>query len=259
MVHLIHISDVHVGDAPQHLLDDALQAIAALRPDCVVATGDLTQSGRRHEFAALQAFLNGIAAPIVGCPGNHDSPVYNPLIRAVAPFSRFERLGLASLWRAPCQTVAVCAFNSARAVQLKPDWSQGSLRQNLEPALTELKAQPAHWRVLACHHPPLTPPGARVASRPAGASQALRRLAGEEQLLLLAGHLHGSFRFQLGPGAECLVAPSLASRRGRGQEPGFTSIRLGTSGPATVETWSHDGQRFALATPAGAPTALVHA
>lgn len=50
---LVHISDLHFGDADQARLNAALVAINAVAPDCVVMTGDLTQSGRQSEFDIL--------------------------------------------------------------------------------------------------------------------------------------------------------------------------------------------------------------
>jgi 3',5'-cyclic AMP phosphodiesterase CpdA len=252
MVRIIHISDVHIGDACERLLDDAARAINGLAPDCVIATGDLTQAGRRREFAGLARWLARIEAPLVACPGNHDAPVWHPLARLTDPFGRFARLGLAQSWASGCGEVRVEAFNTARAVQARADWSQGSYHGGLEAALARLGPDSdGILRILACHHPPFTPPGAGVESRPRGGRSALARLAGQSGLLLLGGHVHGAHRLALGRGAELVTAPSLSSSRQRGARPGFNVLEVALGQVRSVAVWQHHGSGYQ-------PSAVLH-
>lgn len=256
MIRLMHISDLHVGDAPECVLAAAITAAHRLRPDCIVATGDLTEAGRRREYRRLAAFLAGLPAPVVACPGNHDVPVFDLPARLAAPFARFRRLGLAEGWASDCGSVQVQAFNTARAVQLRLDWSQGVYGRGFDRALARLgpplathggrAGSASRWRILACHHPPCTPPGARVSSTPRRAGPVAARLAAEPNLLLLCGHVHGHWEMPLGShGARLLTAPSLGSRRQRGGVPGFLEIGLGAPDlPPRVAGWHFDGSVF---------------
>lgn len=126
MVKIAHISDLHCGEASPSRLDRARDAINSQGCDVVVATRDITHSGRRREYAVARRFFAALNAPVVGCPGNHDAPVFDPVVRLFSPFSRFEGLGLASRWDSKCGLVSIRSFNSARAVQLRWDWSQGA-------------------------------------------------------------------------------------------------------------------------------------
>lgn len=239
---LAHLSDIHFGDACPRRLGAALQAIAALQPDCVIVTGDITQAGRRHEFAEAARFFAHIDAPIVACPGNHDTPLWNMAERAFWPFRRFHRLGLRTGWRAADGRVAVAAFNTARGMQWRLDWSQGSYRGRLDDVERWLDG--AAHRFVACHHPPETPPGAPVRSRPHGIERAWLQRPALARSTLLCGHLHGHFDFLArgGQGPRVLTAPSLASSRERGHGTGFLVHHISADRLRSVAHW-FDGAR----------------
>jgi len=77
------ISDLHVrprgaiaydriDTAP--MLEAAVQAVRTLSPapDCVIATGDLTDRGLAEEYVLLDEILAGLPMPVFLVPGNHD-------------------------------------------------------------------------------------------------------------------------------------------------------------------------------------------
>ncbi|HMF27778.1 MAG TPA: metallophosphoesterase, partial [Candidatus Cybelea sp.] len=78
------ISDMHMkrrGHILHHMphvaqpLRRVLTAIAGLRPapDCIIATGDLTESGTLDEYARLRGILREHSElPVYLLPGNHD-------------------------------------------------------------------------------------------------------------------------------------------------------------------------------------------
>lgn len=218
---IIHISDVHVGDADQATLDSATQAIASLTPDLVVLSGDITQSGRRREFAEAAAFLAKMPAPIVAAPGNHDAPVFDPFVRITNPYSRFRGLPVVDRWHSANNTLGVAAISTARAIQARLDWSQGVYRLNaLRTALSAIEA--CAWRVVVAHHPPVTHEGAWVRSDARRGREALEIFSRHEKTLLMCGHAHGFKTVSLGPPSSAfIVAPSLASGRPRDGGHGF--------------------------------------
>ncbi|MEJ1964630.1 MAG: phosphodiesterase [Gammaproteobacteria bacterium] len=78
------ISDCHIT-APDALaygrFDNAerlrrtIRVLNALepRPDLVIASGDLTQSGMKSEYAVLRGLLDTLEMPVFPCMGNHDA------------------------------------------------------------------------------------------------------------------------------------------------------------------------------------------
>src|SRR4051794_30340592 len=83
---LVQLSDLHLRETPRlsfgridtgAYLRTAVDSVLALRqrPDAVVITGDLTDSGRAAEYESLRELLSPLAAsglPIYLMPGNHD-------------------------------------------------------------------------------------------------------------------------------------------------------------------------------------------
>lgn len=223
---IVHISDVHVGDASESLLDGALKAITKTNPNLIVLSGDLTQAGRKREYAEAAAFLAKMPAPIVAAPGNHDAPVFNPWSRLTQPYRRFQALPVVDRWHDDGKHVGVAAITTARALQARLDWSQGAYRlEALRAALSWAKA--CNWRVVVAHHPPVTYEGASVRSDARRGREALDILSRHARTLLLCGHSHGFSVEALGPPSSALiVAPTLASGRPREGGHGFVVIDL---------------------------------
>ena len=71
---LFHISDLHFGLEDRRALGWVADAITAERPAAVAVTGDLTMRARRREFAAANAWIARLTAPVTVEPGNHDLP-----------------------------------------------------------------------------------------------------------------------------------------------------------------------------------------
>ena len=81
--YLIQISDTHLfedpqarlwGVAPEHRLDQVMDAIcaAAPEPEIVLVTGDCSADGSRASYERLGAKLARLNAPAYYLPGNHD-------------------------------------------------------------------------------------------------------------------------------------------------------------------------------------------
>ena len=80
---IAQITDLHVRPrgrlaygrvATNAMLEHAVAAINALdpKPDCVIASGDLTDCGLVEEYEVLRDILAPLAMPIYLIPGNHD-------------------------------------------------------------------------------------------------------------------------------------------------------------------------------------------
>ena len=81
---IAQLSDLHFSDSPDFMkgcirsdaaLDAALAAIEALdpKPDLLLITGDLTESGSIEEYNGLRARFERFTLPILLVPGNHDN------------------------------------------------------------------------------------------------------------------------------------------------------------------------------------------
>jgi Icc protein len=80
-VRLVHISDLHIPASPggrvhgadtDAILRQAVRLVADLRPDLVIATGDLSADGSAASYDRLAERLAAVPAPVYACPGNHD-------------------------------------------------------------------------------------------------------------------------------------------------------------------------------------------
>ncbi len=231
MITIAHLSDLHFGDACAIALHDAQQALFDFKPDCVVATGDITQAGRRSEFAQAAEWFAGLTAPVVLCPGNHDAPVYSLLVRVIAPYRRFENLNFPSNWASAEGHAAVVAWNSARAIQSRLDWSQGVHEaHDVDGALSlARRLAPNGWRILACHHPPGPPANAPIRVKTKNAAMTRARFGASAKTILLCGHVH-QFSQEIVGSALIVTAPTLASSRERGRGRGFVLLRLHDEG-----------------------------
>jgi Icc protein len=80
----IQISDLHIladDDRPQYgvktsiILQQTVFLLNALRPDFVIASGDLVSDESKDSYQRLQAFLSPLEAPIHLTLGNHDDRI----------------------------------------------------------------------------------------------------------------------------------------------------------------------------------------
>lgn len=84
MAIIAQLSDIHISARGDGAVDDdsgpvrGLRAAVssllglAVRPDCVVLTGDLAENGLPAEYARLRALLSPLPMPVYPIPGNHD-------------------------------------------------------------------------------------------------------------------------------------------------------------------------------------------
>jgi 3',5'-cyclic AMP phosphodiesterase CpdA len=228
MPRILHMSDIHFG--VENTLAAAAAADYARRHpfDLLVLSGDLTQAGAPLEFEAAARWYAVLPGPKIVTPGNHDMPQLS-LERLLNPFGRYERRfgPPGSAWFDGAG-MAVRAFNTARGVQLRPNWSKGALARGQARAVANdlARAPPGVLRVAVCHHPlvevPDGPMTGRVLGGPAGADLMAR--AGVD--VILSGHVHTAFAFAL-PTADrrtYSVGAATLSLRERGAPAGFNVI-----------------------------------
>ena len=193
MRRIAHISDLHF-----HLTDPAVvEALAAELnadpPDLVAVSGDLTMRARSREFRAARAFLDGLRAPVLAVPGNHDITSYWLHERLLDPLGRWRRFVAEEpepVWAD--DEIAVVGVNTTSRAGAFLDWSQGRVGEGrLRRAVERLRALPeGPFRIVVAHHTFLTPesaPDTRLVGR---AEAALAAFAANGVRMILSGHLH---------------------------------------------------------------------
>src|SRR6478752_716554 len=91
MATIAHLSDIHFGRVEPRLVTALVRTIAAVAPDLVAVSGDLTQRARRSQFQAARRFLDLLPFPLLVVPGNHDVPLYNLPVRLLDPYRGYRR------------------------------------------------------------------------------------------------------------------------------------------------------------------------
>jgi 3',5'-cyclic AMP phosphodiesterase CpdA len=225
---VLHISDLHFGrnDKPESI--EALgRLIEEVRPELVVASGDLTHRGLRSQHERAGEFLRGLDLPLVAIPGNHDIPYTFPK-RFTRPWAEFERLWETTEPVFRSETLVVAGLNSVRPWRHQ----SGAVRDDQLEHVHEVFAgvPPSVYRIVTLHHHLLGAPW-RSRKRPvAKRNRVLAGLVDAGADLVLAGHIHQSTvaerrEFELStPGGEHAVVVSIA--------PGFGQPRPNRRGEA---------------------------
>ena len=222
---IAHLSDIHFGGEDKEAVEAAVSELAALAPDLIVVTGDVTLNGLPEEFIAARDWLRRLPTPLLVTPGNHDTPYWNLILRTATPFDRYRRYIGPPKWSAfDGPRVCARAINSARGAQARLDWSKGAIDRGQLGRLGWEAAAPL--KLLACHHPLIDPPGAPVGGRTRGGPAAARMLTAQHVELVLTGHIHVPFAMPL-PGSTrpCYgLGAGTLSVRTRGTPPSFSTI-----------------------------------
>ena len=217
---LIHVSDLHVGAREERSIEAPLRALVErVRPELIVATGDLTHRGRPGQHQAAAAFLRGLGPSVLAVPGNHDIPHTVPA-RFAHPWRGFEQHWETTepVFRSP--ELHVVGLNSARPWRHQ---SGGLGTAALEAAAGRLaEAAEGSLRVICLHHH-LTGAPWRSRKRPvARRGHVLGALVDAGAELILSGHIHQSAagerrEFEIGLDARrsvaIVIAPGLGQPR----------------------------------------------
>lgn len=231
---LVQLSDIHFGGENCDAVDAAASWIRDEAPDLIVVAGDLTLDGKASEFDAAAAWLSRLPRPMILAPGNHDTPFVGPgelWERFTRPWRRFrDRFGDedGAFWRGP--GVTVVSLNSARAAQLRWNWSKGAVsRGQIRRVDAALRAAPSgDLRIVVCHHPLMEVLGGPMTARVRGGVNAANRFVQAGADVILSGHIHLPFVMAIpfGDGKTQTVGSGTLSLRERGAAPGFNVIEI---------------------------------
>ena len=186
---ILHVSDLHVGTRQDSQVEEALiRLVDRVRPEVVVASGDLSNRGRPGELDRAASMLRSLGAPVVAVPGNHDLPYTFPA-RFTSPWREFERVWGTTEPTYASPALHVVGLNSARPYRHQ----SGALRdEQLRDAAARLaQAAPGAYRVVVLHHHMIGAPWRAARKRPvARRNHVLHELVGAEADLIVAGHIH---------------------------------------------------------------------
>ena len=161
-----------------------------LGPELVIASGDLSNRGRRAELERAHALLARLSAPVLAVPGNHDIPYTLPA-RVTRPWDRFEAVFGTTDPVLRTSAAVVCGLNSAR-----PWRHQGgrldAVRLASVAGVLE-SAPPGALKIVVCHHHLVGAPWRASRKFPLKRRDvALRSFAAAGAELVLGGHIHQS-------------------------------------------------------------------
>jgi 3',5'-cyclic-AMP phosphodiesterase len=156
---LAQLTDLHIkeeGKLAYRKIDTsaALEAAFAhlqtqtVRPDLVLFTGDLVDTGQPEEYARLRTHLAGLDIPFFLMPGNHDD---RDALRTGFPDHAY--LGLEG--DPICYTIEPLPLRIIALDSLVPGQGGGALgARQLDWLAERLAEQPDRPTVVALHHPP---------------------------------------------------------------------------------------------------------
>lgn len=150
---MVQITDCHLpadkkqyyrGINPYQNLKAQIRKVKALKPDLLLATGDLSEDGSRTSYRALQKIIEPLDVPVLALPGNHDD---SNLLATMFPGSPVGCIGVSEhgAWQ-------IIRLNSC--IRAKPEGriSEKTLNE-LEGFLTGCEQKPC---LIALHHQPIT-------------------------------------------------------------------------------------------------------
>jgi 3',5'-cyclic AMP phosphodiesterase CpdA len=252
LTRVLHVSDLHFGrnDKPESI-EALARLVEEIRPELVIASGDLTHRGLRTQHERAASFLRGLELPLLAIPGNHDIPYSFPR-RFTRPWAEFERLWETTEPVYRSETVVAAGLNSVRPWRHQSGRVRGA---QVASAAEAFRHSPdGALRVAVLHHHLLGAPWRSRKKPVARRNLVLAGLVEAGADLILAGHIHQSTiaerrEFELSaPGGERAVVVSIAPGFGqprpnrRGEARGLHVYEVGSDALRTLTyIWRDDG------------------
>ena len=131
------------GVNPHKNLKTLLQKVRLLKPDLLLASGDLSEDGSLVSYEALQQHFNPLGVPVLALPGNHDDA---GLLAETFPGSPTDKISVSE--HGPWQIIRLNSSLPGR-----PEGRLGEeVLAELETLLEKHKHRP---RLIALHHQPV--------------------------------------------------------------------------------------------------------
>jgi Icc protein len=150
---IVQISDCHLPADPGQKYRDInphknlkklIRKAKAMKPDLLLATGDLSEDGSPESYRVLRKYMNLRDTPVLALPGNHDDP---EVLARFFPGS-------------PVDTISVSEHGAWQIIRLNscvPGRHEGQLGdRTLEDLESLLDSREQLMRMIAVHHPPIS-------------------------------------------------------------------------------------------------------
>lgn len=111
---IAHLSDPHFGTELPALTEALQRALARIRPDLIILSGDITQRARRGQFRRARAYMEALGIPFLAIPGNHDVPLYDMATRFLWPNRLYGRYFGAREFRRVVRGTAFVGLDATR-------------------------------------------------------------------------------------------------------------------------------------------------
>ena len=254
----MQVSDAHFGTERPGSVEALLRLHAALAPDVVVLSGDLTQRATATQFAAARAFADALEAAgstVLALAGNHDVPLFALGTRFLAPYRRYRRrFGSEEGFVHEDESLVLVGLNSTRHTRHKDGEVSAAQVETVAAALDRggSRAGDARVRAVVMHHPVHAIRPQDEANLVHGGEAAVRRWAEAGADLVIGGHVHLPYVSPLAeryPGLAtpvwCVQAGTALSSRTRGGVPNSINVVETTVGEAPeracrVERWDFE-------------------
>lgn len=229
MRRIVHLSDLHFGRDRPELLEPLIAAVRSLSPDLVAISGDLTQRARPQQFRAARAFIDGLGAPTLVVPGNHDVPLHNLVLRLIWPWRHYRRCISSDLEpQFSDDEIIVQCVNTVNTLAHQSGRFTRRALTRVARAFENTRGN--RTRIVVAHHPLEHQPG-EPKKKMRGALHAADELARLKADVILSGHLHnwGATPFARKQGRNAVLqvqAGTGLSTRLRGEENDFNLLEI---------------------------------
>ncbi len=193
---LIQISDLHFGTEIENLVEYLVQDINKISPALIMVSGDLTQRAFKHEYLKVKDFLNKLNYPKIIVPGNHDIPLINIFKRFFDPISDYQKYITQDMYPFyKDDEIAVLGFNSARSFTIKDGKISDEQIYYIENVMSDI--EDTVFKIIVTHHPFIPAPDKEPYELIGRGKEALKVFQECGVNLIVGGHLHNSFNYDI--------------------------------------------------------------
>ena len=216
--------------------------VLAIDPDVVVIAGDLTMEGREWEYEEAAQWLDGIDAPKIVIPGNHDARNVGYLHfrrKFGDPYSRYR----AAFEPTRAERLQATGFTVVGLDSSEPDVDEGRVGFDRYEWIRQQFDEPGDIRIVTVHHHLVSVPSTgRERNIVFDAGDLLLTLIDLDIDIVLSGHKHVPCFWGLNGMLIC-NSGTAGTRRVRGvSPPSWNELQIDAS---TVKVFIHylDGRR----------------
>lgn len=245
MTRLLQVSDPHFGTERVEALQALERLAAALKPDVLLLSGDITQRATHAQFEAARAFVQRLRLPqCVAVPGNHDIPLWNLALRLLRPYARYTAaFGTELEPGLETDDLILLSLNTTRWWRHKNGQIDAAQIDRVAQRLA--RARPAQRRLVMVHQPLAVTRREDEKNLQRGHETALRAWGDAGVDLIIGGHIHLPFVLPLDSGGWVVQAGTAISHRvraGAANSVNLIDIDARSDARAVVERWDHDPQ-----------------